>query len=290
MGAFTKKRSAVRTGTERFVDLHAHTTCSDGLLTPVELVNLARKANLAALAITDHDTVDAIAPAIAASEDLEIIAGVELSACEGNADIHLLGYFVDSENSELAESLQVFRSYRYQRAQVMVEKLHALGIRLAFDDVLSCAGGATASVGRPHVAQALVENGYVATMDEAFRSYLGSRGPAYAPKSKLSVPDAIRLVHAAGGVAVLAHPHSLNRDELIPSFVEAGLDGLEGIYPDHTDAVQRHYRQIAAKHEIVITGGTDYHGGKIGRPDLGSLRIPYSYLEILKSRRSSQPS
>lgn len=289
MGTPIKKKNG-RDGTERFVDLHSHTTCSDGKLTPAELVNLARKVNLAALAITDHDTVDAIAPAVAASGEMEIIAGVELSACEGNTDIHLLGYFVDAENIELKESLQVFRSYRYQRAQVIVEKLHALGIRLAFDDVISCAGGVTASVGRPHVAQALVENGYVATMDEAFRSYLGSHGPAYAPKSKLSVPDAIRLVHGAGGVAVLAHPYSLNRDELIPGFVAAGLDGLEGIYPDHNEALQRHYRQLAAKHGMVITGGTDYHGGKIGRPDLGSLRIPYSCLESLKNRRSSQLS
>lgn len=290
MCAFPKKSIDAGSGTERFVDLHAHTNCSDGKLTPVELVNLARKANLSALAITDHDTVDGVAPAAAVCEGMEIIAGVELSACEGISDIHLLGYFVDTENSELTENLRVFRSYRYQRAKIMVDKLHALGIRLAFDDVLACAGGARASVGRPHVAQALVENGYVATLDEAFRCYLGSHGPAYAPKSPLSVPDAIRLVHGAGGVAVLAHPSSLKRDELIPSFVEAGLDGLEGIYPDHNEAVQRYYRQLAAKHRMVITGGTDYHGGKIGRPDLGSLRIPYSCLEALKNRRSLQLS
>ncbi|MBM3265157.1 MAG: PHP domain-containing protein, partial [candidate division Zixibacteria bacterium] len=166
---------------EQTVDLHSHTSCSDGRLSPVGLVDLAVSKGLAALAITDHDTVAGVGPATAHAKELEIVPGVELSASEGNSDIHILGYFIDLESRLLIEHLEVFRSYRFLRGRQIVERLNELGVRLSFDDVLACSGGESASIGRPHVAQALVDNGYVGTLEEAFRIYLGSHAPAYVP-------------------------------------------------------------------------------------------------------------
>ena len=269
---------------DRFVDLHTHTKYSDGTLTPTALVEYAKKVSLDALAITDHDTVDGINEAAIAADGLEIIPGVELSACEGNSDVHILGYYIYTSHAELLENLHKFRSARYQRAQRIVDKLNQLGISLVFDDVLRCVGEDTGSIGRPHVAQALIDNGFVATIDEAFHRYLGHHAPAYIPKWKITATDAIRLIRNAGGLAVLAHPSSLRRDELIPSFVTAGLGGLEAIYPGHSETVQRYYTQIAGKHGLVVTGGTDYHGPQQGRPDLGSLRLPYTLLATLRQR------
>jgi predicted metal-dependent phosphoesterase TrpH len=272
----------------RPIDLHAHTSCSDGRLTPEELVDLAKKAGLAALAITDHDTVDGIAPAIRYADGLEVVSGVELSASEGQSDIHVLGYFLDPQHAALLDHLRAFRAYRYERAQRMVEKLNWIGITLTLDDVLACTSGETASIGRPHVAQALVARKQVASMDEAFRVYLGSHAPAYVPKSRLTVPEAVRIIREAGGVAVLAHPGSLNRDELIPGFVKAGLEGLEVIHPDHNEAARRYYRQLAEKYGLATTGGTDYHGNREGKPALGALQVPYRHLEALRHRLASR--
>jgi len=273
--------------TEKFVDLHTHTTCSDGSMTPAELVHRARQNNLQAIAVTDHDSIEGIKMASAAAQGLEIVPGVELSATEGHTDVHILGYYFYTAHGELLEHLETFRSGRFRRAERMVKVLNELGLDITLDAVLEKAGGETGSIGRPHVAQALVDSGFVGSINEAFRRYIGNDGPAYVEKHVISAADAIDLIRSAGGMAVMAHPGSTRRDELIPKFVEAGLAGLEVYHPEHSPTEQRYYRQLAEKHGLVVTGGTDYHGPREGRADLGDLRIPYQILSTMRLRWKS---
>lgn len=276
------------TGQNGYVDLHTHTTCSDGLLTPTELVEQARSIPLRALGITDHDSVQGIEEARRAADGLEVISGVELSASEGPSEIHILGYYVDPAHDELLSYLHLFRTERRQRAHRIVARLNDLGVPLAYEDVRRFVDADEGSIGRPHVAQALVEGGYVASIAEAFHRYLGSHAPACIPKHKIMAWEAIRLIRAAGGLAVLAHPGSVRRDELIPSLVDAGLGGIETIHPEHTATDQRYYTQLARKHRLVVTGGTDYHGPRPDRPALGSLHIPYACVAAMRQRVNGQ--
>lgn len=272
-----------------FVDLHSHTTFSDGLLTPEQSVAHAKKRNLRALAITDHDTIDGVnAAALAAqAQDMEIVPGVELSATEGHSDVHILGYYIFTTHDELLSHLTTFRSGRFVRAQRMVSALNSLGIGISFDQVEEKAGGESGSIGRPHVAQVLVDGGHVKTLNEAFRKYIGSGRPAYVEKHKISSSDAIGLIRSAGGLAVMAHPGSIRRDELIPELAVSGLAGLEVFHPEHNETQRRYYGQLAQKHGLVVTGGSDYHGPREGRADLGSLNIPYSVLSSMRQRWKS---
>ncbi|MBT5873543.1 MAG: PHP domain-containing protein [Candidatus Latescibacteria bacterium] len=272
-----------------FVDLHSHTTFSDGLLTPEQLIAHAKKRSLRALAITDHDTIEAVNSAVSAAQaqGMEIVPGVELSATEGNSDVHILGYYIYAAHDELLSHLATFRTGRFVRAQRMVSELNNLGMGITFDQVLEKAGGESGSIGRPHVAQVLVDGGHVKTLNEAFRKYIGSGRPAYVEKHKISASDAIGLIQSAGGIAVMAHPGSIRRDELIPELTASGLSGLEVFHPEHNETQRRYYGQLAQKHGLVITGGSDYHGPREGRADLGSLKIPYSVLSSMRQRWKS---
>lgn len=268
---------------ERYIDLHAHSDCSDGVDTPEELVSKARAAGLCALAITDHDAVDGVERARRISpHDLEIVPGVELSAREGDSDVHVLGYLFDPASRELLSYLETFRSHRLSRAKVIVQKLNDLGMALELESVIAHARDGKTSIGRPHIARALVESGHADSIQDAFTRYIGNHGPAYEPKVFFAVEDAIQIIHRAGGVAVLAHPGSLRRDELIPGFIASGLDGLEAIHPDHTETVRRYYGQLASKHGLVTTGGSDYHGPRPGRCGLGGMRVSHRHLADLK--------
>ncbi len=268
---------------DRYIDLHAHSDCSDGVDSPEELVSKARAAGLCALAITDHDAVDGVERARRVSaRDLEIVPGVELSAREGASDVHVLGYLFDPESRELLSYLETFRSHRLSRAKRIVEKLNDLGMALELESVTAQAGDGKASIGRPHIARALVESGQAESLQDAFNRYLGNHAPAYVPKVFFSVEDAIQIIHKAGGVAVLAHPGSLRRDELIPGFVESGLDGLEVIHPDHTETARRYYGQLASRHGLVTTGGSDYHGPRPDRCGLGGMGVSHRHLADLK--------
>ena len=273
---------------EHYIDLHAHSDCSDGVDTPEELVSKALAAEVSALAITDHDAVEGVDRARRESarresaQDLEIVPGVELSARDGDSDVHILGYFFDPGNRSLLSYLETFRSQRLHRAKDIVEKLNDLGVPLELESVIAQAGGGKTSVGRPHIARALVETNQVDSIQDAFTRYLGNHAPAYMPKFFFAVEDAIDVVHEAGGAAVLAHPGSLKRDELIPGFVKSGLDGLEVIHPDHSETARRYYGQLAAKHGLVTTGGSDYHGPRAGRCGLGGMKVPLHHLTDLK--------
>jgi predicted metal-dependent phosphoesterase TrpH len=263
----------------RRVDLHTHTTCSDGRLTPEELVRRAEERGLAALAITDHDTLDALPRAAAVRETLELVPGLEMSTALDGLDLHLLGYFVDPEHAELRERLRGFREDRIQRAHLIIERLAKLGVPVEEARVRERAAGGV--VGRPHVAAELVEAGHVDDMDDAFRRFLAAGGPAYVPRPAFHPHDAIRLIHAAGGVSVLAHPGSSVPDRTIEHLAEGGLRGVEIWHPQHGVHAIRRLRSLAHRLGLIETGGSDYHGA--GRAvDLGDIFVPVAVLTQLK--------
>ena len=264
----------------RRVDLHAHTTFSDGLLSPEALVARAAEKRLAALAVTDHDTVDAVARArTAAGASLELIPGVEMSTAFDGADLHILGYYVNPDDGQLRERLQRFQREREQRALAIVERLRDLGAPVDPETVLELAGPGV--VGRPHVAAALVSAGLVTDIDEAFERYLGAQAPAYVPRPAFSPSEAIALIHAADGVSVLAHPGSQMPDSVIERLHASGLRGIEVWHPQHGAATLRRYRALAQRLGLLETGGSDFHG-EHRSVDLGELPVPVTVLDPLK--------
>lgn len=242
------------------VDLHLHTAASDGLLTPSALVRAVRAAGVEALSVTDHDTVDGLdeASAAAAAAGLVFISGIELSAYWGSVEFHILGYFIDPAHSGLRVFLDATREARRVRLHAMLNRLHAMGMRVPAEDVLSRARNG--NVGRPHLARALVERGFVGSADEAFDRYLGTDRPAYVPRPDVSVAAAIGVIRQAGGIASLAHPGLHNRDEAIPDLMAAGLAAIEVYHPKHAFGRARRYRRIAQQRGLLITGGSDFHG------------------------------
>jgi len=254
-------------------DLHIHTRCSDGADSPEAVVTIAIEKDLQCIAITDHDTVEGIAPAMAAAAEtgLEVIAGVELSSHDGGRDIHILGYCFDPANAVLQDRLRLFREARLARIQRMIVKLAEMGMPMSLKDVMRLAG--SDAVGRPHVARLMVERGYVRTVSEAFDEYLGEDAAAYVEKFRQTPEDAIRLIRQAGGVAVMAHPMQTLKDELIPGFVASGLQGLEVYYPNTSPRVISFYERIAGKHGLIKTGGSDAHGSYRSYSPIGIVRV-----------------
>ncbi len=267
---------------ERFVDLHVHTTCSDGVFRPEEVVRMAAEAGLEVIAITDHDTVDGVKRALEAGrkEGVEVIPGVELSARAGPSDIHILGYYVDIEDPQFREWMEKLRRERWERARKIVEKLNILGVGLRFDTVLEVAGEAV--IGRPHIADALVREAWVASYNEAFQKYIGYDGPAYLPKYEISPEEGIEIIRKAGGIPVFAHPGTARRDELIPGMVRAGLMGIEAFHPLHPPEACRYYQNLARKYGLLYTGGSDFHGSDRRMAPLGSQRVSYDVFQTLK--------
>ena len=264
----------------RRVDLHAHTTFSDGMLSPEDLVARAVDKHLAALAVTDHDTVEAIPRArAAAGAALQLVPGIEMSTAFEGADLHILGYYVDPEHDPLRERLLGFQEERRRRALAIVERLRTLGLVVDLDDVLELAGPGV--IGRPHVAEAMVRAGLVTDFDEAFERYLGAQAPAYVPRPAFSPAEAIRLIHAADGVSVLAHPGSQMPDGVIKRLRDAGLRGIEVWHPQHGGATVRRYQALAQRLGLLVTGGSDFHG-EHRSVDLGELPVPISVLDPLK--------
>jgi len=268
-----------------FVDLHLHTTASDGTWTPGEVVERAIGLGFSAIGIADHDTANGLDPALQAvgERELEIVPAVELSASEDDIDVHILGYLIDYHSPKFTSVAERLRQARYERGVRMVEKLNELGIGIKMETVKDIAG--EASIGRPHVADALLKGDYVKSYDEAFARYLGYHAPAYVPKYRLSPEEAIDLIHSVNGLAVIAHPGLLHRDDLIPKFVELGLDGLEAFHPQHGYYVTNHYIDLAKRYGLLYTGGSDCHGERKGRALIGTVKMPYSCLEALRRRR-----
>jgi len=267
-----------------YVDLHLHTTCSDGVNTPEEVVAFARQARLAAIAVTDHDTLDGLPAAAAAAEAaaIDFIPGVELSASDHQADVHILGYYLDTATPGLAEELRILRDGRQSRGERILDLLAHLGVPLHLERVVAIAAGAP--LGRPHIGAAMIEAGYVETMDEAFERYIGYHAPAYVPKRTLDPAGAIDLVKRAGGVPVLAHPGSLRRDDLIPALVAHGLVGIEVWHPKHDAQRVRTYMAAAETFGLLVTGGSDFHGAGRGESTVGAQPVPLAVVAPLLAR------
>jgi len=254
--------------TEQGIDLHAHTTASDGSLTPTELVGKAHALGLAALAVTDHDTLGGLAEARAAAQEtgLDLVPGVELSVEDDAGRFHLLGYGFDPEDAALADTLITLRRSRAARNALMAERMAALGLPVTMEDVRAEAGPDAQVIARPHFARALIKKGVVASVAEAFDKYLSTGKPLYLPKEVLTPRDAIALIHDAGGVAVMAHPGLIQMDEAaLADRVEIlaredGLDGIEALYSQHSRADTDRFLALAARLGLLVTGGSDFHG------------------------------
>ena len=258
------------------VDLHIHSTASDGGLTPEEVVQLAAKKGLSVIAITDHDSVDGIAAALTAAESfpsLRVIPGVEINTDIPNGEVHILGYFIDHENEELKRTLKTLRHSREIRAQKMIAKLGELGIEVEWRRVQELAGGG--SVGRPHIAQAMLEQGYIPSLDEAFAKYIGRQGPAYAERERLSPEEAVKLVVKAGGLPVMAHPADIDGlEKLLIKLKEVGLVGLEAYYNGYSRKTIHHLVQLANKYGLLTSGGSDFHGLGGSETPIGGVDVP----------------
>jgi hypothetical protein len=269
----------------KYADLHAHTSESDGTYTAVELVNEAFRRGLSAVAIVDHDTVGAISVALEAAKETscEVIPGIELTAQHDSQEIHILGYFLDYQDKGLLDRLRLAQQNRVQRVYKIVENLKELSIRLNPQTVFDISGPGT--VGRMHIARALVKDGWVNSTSEAFRKYIGDKSPAYVLGFRFSPEEAIKLVRDAGGVAVLAHPFVLNNDELIAEFAACGLQGLEVYYPEHSQSQVNFYLNMAKKLGLLVTGGSDFHGSAKPEIKLGTIKIPFELVEKLRQAK-----
>ncbi len=279
-----------------YVDLHLHTTASDGVKTPSEMVRYAKAKGLQAISITDHDTVGGLEEGLAEGERIgfEVIPGIEISAEHSPGSMHLLGYFIDIHHPPLNEKLKYLQRAREERNPKMVEKLNRLGVDITYEEVLRASGGG--QVGRPHFAQVLIEKGYVRNFQEAFDRYLKKGAPAYVDKLRFTPREAIYFINEARGVAVLGHPNTLGLngymelENFITGLLKEGLKGMEVYYPEHSSSEVVQYKALAERHGLILTGGTDYHGIEKESLDVGvgrgEMRLPYSIVETLKAVRN----
>ena len=267
------------------IDLHLHTLASDGRLTPTELVQMVAKNGLKTISITDHDSTEGLAEAYEAVKefpDLRIIPGIEMSADIPGDEVHVLGYFLDYHNEEFQATLSEFRRGRVDRAKVMVEKLQDLGKPVDWERVQDFAGDGT--VGRPHIALAMVEAGYFKEPKEAFDEYLGNNGLAYFDRPKLAPAAGVEMIKKVGGVPVLAHPTFMNDMEAgISNLKKGGLVGMEVYYAQYDDDTVRHLARLAKEYDLIPCGGSDYHGlGNSGEPLPGTLGPPEETIKLLE--------
>ena len=272
----------------KFADLHLHTSFSDGTFTPEELVLQAQKNGLACIALTDHDTVQGCARAAAACAPvlIEFIPGTELTAEHDDTEVHILGYFLDTQNQTLLAEIAKFQAVRKQRIYEMVARINEIGVPLKVEAVFALAN--CESPGRPHVARTLVKEGLTRNLDEAFERFLKKGRPAWVPKAKMSARESVDLIHQAGGLAVMAHPGLNRTDDIIPALVDAGLDGIECFHTKHSTTMAERYLGIADQFHLLVTGGSDCHGFSKARPLIGTVRLPYEHVEKMKAALASQ--
>ncbi len=264
-----------------YADLHIHSTYSDGSLTPYEIVKIGKELSLRVLSITDHDSVSGVKETIElANNDIEIIPAVEMSSNIGDLDVHILGYYVDHNDSDLLEYLEVFKKHRVERVKKIIENLSRDGIKLEFEQIKVAAKNC--SLGRPHIAEVLVENGYVKSANEAFARYLGYHSPYYEPKKDIHPKEVIKKIRQSNGVPVIAHPGTLNNEQLIYQLILDGVLGIEVWHPDHTSRWQQQLYEIALKNGMVMTGGSDCHGRRLGSIQIGSAGCSEKDVKMLK--------
>ncbi|MGA7615557.1 MAG: PHP domain-containing protein [Thermoanaerobaculia bacterium] len=268
----------------RSADLHLHTTHSDGVRTPSEVIDLAIDAGLRLIAISDHDSIEAFAEisAYAQERSLTLLPGVELSAGYRGADVHLLAYGFDPGNERIGERLREFRRVRASRGEAMVDRLHEIGVPVSRERVRELCG--EGAMGRPHVARALVESGAVSSVEEAFQRYLGPGCAAWVDKARFEIGEAVELIHSGGGVTSLAHPTLLpDHRRLVPEILDLGVDAIEVIHPDVDKGSRRHYESLAARRGLLMTGGSDDHGFE-NRKTIGRFRVPDERIAELLER------
>ena len=271
----------------KFIDMHTHSTFSDGIFSPGELVDYAVKKGLSGIAITDHDTVDGIEEAIERAsiyKGFVIIPGVELSTEYNNEEVHILGYMIDYRMEYLLKVLKYLQDTRNNRAIKIIDKLKKMGIQINYEDVMKISGDGV--IGRPHIARSLIKNGYVRTVGDAFTKYLAKGAPAYVPKQKLTPLCAINIIRKAGGFSVAAHPGLLKSKNILNYLIHIGIDGIEVYHSKHTAKQSEGFLKLAQRHNLFITGGSDFHyppedGEK--NADLGSVKVPLENItELLR--------
>lgn len=264
-------------------DLHTHTTASDGTLTPCEIIDAAVKSGLAGIAITDHDTVAGLDIALEYKKQhnlpVEVIPGIEMNTEYDDDEVHILGYFIDYHDSRLINRLSEIKEARYTRASNMVTRLQKMGFSIDLAQVERLAQGDL--IGRPHIARALMEKGYVFSIKEAFNKYINRGKPAYVPRYKFLPEEAIELIQNAGGISVLAHPGLINNQDSIARFINMGIDGLEVFYPEHSNRQVNYYLLLCACNNLLITGGSDFHGleKEKNRGKLGLVGLNYNNMQ-----------
>ena len=272
---------------ERYVDLHAHSTASDGAVSPAELVQAAVRAELQAIAITDHDTIAGNDEAVATGVRLgiRVVCGCELSAYDGDFEVHLLALHI-SDPDAIGPSLERFQNERVERGRSIVERLAKLGFPIPFEDVLAEAGGG--ALGRPHIARVLIRAGFASDHRDVFDRLLGAGKPAYVPKPRLDVSDAIGIAHSAGALAVWAHPGRDGTRERLARLTGHGLDGVEVRHPGHTPADTVRLQRLATELDLVPSGGSDWHGATEGYRVIGNMHVPEAWLELQDARLATR--
>ena len=270
------------------VDLHLHTTASDGRCTPEELVQHAARAGVGVMAVTDHDTTAAIAEvrATAVLHGIQTVTGIEITAVHDQRDVHVLGYCLDPGHDGLASFLVTQRTARVERVRAIGARLAALGVPIAVEPLVQHARAVNGrSIGRPQVARAMVEAGHVANLQEAFDRWLGHGRPGFVPREGASPAAVIDVIHGAGGLASLAHPGKLGLESQVASLAEGGLDAVEVFHPDHDEVLVDHYRALARQLGLLMTGGSDYHGDPAHGRQPGSVSLPVAEFERLRAAR-----
>jgi predicted metal-dependent phosphoesterase TrpH len=274
------------------IDLHTHTDASDGRCSPAELVVRAKSAGVRVLAVTDHDTVAGCERAETACRDagIEFVAGIEITAVRDESDVHVLGYFIDTASASLNQFLGGQRQQRVDRVALMVAKLADLGMPLDAEAILRPVMAVPGtSIGRPAIARALVAAAYAATTNDAFSKWLSRGRPAFVPREGATPEEVIAQIHGAGGIASIAHPALLGRDEWIPTFAACGLDAIEAYHTDHDEAATSRYRAVASKYHLAVSGGTDYHGDvSHGAATPGAISLPQDEFDQLRRRAASR--
>jgi len=266
------------------VDLHMHTNHSDGFYSTSKIINKAKELGLDAISITDHDSTGAIEEATELGNELgiEVIPGVEISSEYNGKEVHILGYFFDHKNKEFARYLNFFREERIKRAERIIKKLENLGLHLTFKDIISVSKNS--AVGRPHIAQAMLNKGLVSSYYEAFNKYIGNGCPAYEKKVHLSPESAYKIITDAGGLSFIAHPGFMPED-ILKELIDAGVDGIEVYHPSHTPQKIKFYKGIVSEYYLLESGGSDYHGGQRNDDEnFGKYYTTFAALDAMKKR------
>jgi hypothetical protein len=266
-----------------YVDLHTHTTYSDGVLSPEQLLRKASEKGFAAISITDHDSIDGCLEAHALSKEynIEIIDGIEFSCYEDGKEYHILGYNFDPGNTDLLRYLDEFRSSRLIRAEKIVRKLNGIGLNLSLSEVLDIAG--KAPVARPHIASLMLQKNHVNSFKDAFWNFLVEGKPAYEPKANFSITQALKVLNKAGGVAILAHPGKYVSHDELSKIIKLGIDGIETVHPSHDKSTISFLKKIASQYWLLSTGGSDFHGNReYDEDNFGKFKVQYSVVNSIK--------